>query len=79
MTISLVEHPDLEWQGRFSYLIAKREKRQLELYAMDLLWSIAKQYYDGLPMPSEIWAGKRKDDRSGKQILNDLMKGLGGE
>ena len=47
---------------------------------MDLVWSIARRYYDGLPMPSEIWSGKDKiDRRSGEQIIDDLIKKLGGE
>lgn len=61
-------------------MIAKRENKYIELYAMDLLWSIAKERYTDLPMPSEIWSRKaKKDNRSGKQIVNDLLKGLGGE
>ena len=80
MTISLVEHPELDWVGRSNYLVAKQEEKRVDLYAMDLLWGIAKQYYNGLPMPSEIWAEKDKiDRRSGQQILNDLMEKLGGE
>lgn len=76
----MVEHPELGWDGRTSYLIAKNEEKRVELYAMDLLWGIAKTHYDGLPMPSEIWLNKDKiDRRSGKQIIDDLIKELGGE
>ena len=47
---------------------------------MDLLWSLANRYYDDLPMPSEIWSNKNKiDRRSGNQIIDDLIKQLGGE
>ena len=54
---------------------------KVELYAMDLLWSLAKRNYQGdIPMPSELWNDKNKiDRRSGKQIMHDLIEGLGGE
>ena len=52
----------------------------MNLYAMDILWSIARRYYPDLPMPSEIWSGKNKiDRRSSKEILDDLLNKLGGE
>lgn len=77
--ISLVEHPELDWRGRVTYLLAKDEIRQLELYAMDMLWVIArKQLATDILMPSEIWADKKKDMRSGKQIMEDLYKKLVG-
>lgn len=61
-------------------MTAKSEEKRVELYVMDLIWGIAKQHYDGLPMPSEIWTNKDKiDRRSGKQIIGDLLKNLGGE
>ena len=61
--------------------MAKYEERQVDLYAMDLLWSIArKNLANDVPMPSEIWNNKVKNDRrSGKQIVDDLLKKLGGE
>ena len=79
--ISLVEQPTLEWIGRINYLAAKNEERQIDLYGMDLLWSIARRNYQSdIPMPSEIWNEKHKTDRrSGKQIVDDLLKKLGGE
>lgn len=47
---------------------------------MDLLWLIAKRYYDNLPMPSEFYDKKnKKDTRSAKQIIDDTINGLGGE
>ena len=80
MTISLVEHPELDWIGRTNYLAAVTEQKRVDLYAMDLIWSIAKRYYPDLPMPSEIWSGKNKiDRRSSKEILDDLLNKLGGE
>ena len=66
--------------GRTNYLLAKEEEKNVDLYAMDLVWSIAKRYYNGLPMPSEIWSNRNKiDRRSAKQIVSDTIKGLGGE
>ena len=63
-----------------AYLAARNEEKQIQLYGMDLVWLIAKHYYDGLEQPSEIYfKRKKKDRRSGKQIINDLMKKLGGE
>ena len=56
------------------------EKQRIELYGMDLVWKIASHYYTGLPQPSEVATNKYKvDRRSGKQIADDLIKGLGGE
>ena len=47
---------------------------------MDLIWSIANLHYDGLPKPSEIWTDKNTvDNRSGDQIIDDLIKKYGGE
>lgn len=79
--ISLVEHPELEWTGRLSYLSAKAEIRNVQLYTSDLIWKLVQVKVRGdIPMPSEIWMGKNKvDRRSGKQIMGDLLKGLGGE
>ena len=81
MIISLVEQPSLTWAGRINYLLAKHEERQVDLYAMDLLWSLARSHLaNDVPMPSEIWNNKVKNDRrSGKQIVDDLLKKLGGE
>lgn len=46
---------------------------------MDLLWLLAKRYYDNLPMPSEVKSKKHKvDNRSAKQIIEDTLKGIGG-
>lgn len=69
------------WIPRINYLTAKDGQMKVELYAMDLLWSLAKRNYQGdIPMPSELWNDKNKiDRRSGKQIMNDLIEGLGGE
>ena len=55
---------------------AKNEVKQLDLYTMDLLWSIAQRNLQSdVPMPSEIWT----DKRTAKQIMKDLIKGLGGD
>lgn len=47
------------------------------MYGMDLLWLIAKKSYNGLPQPSEIASGKKRDTRSAEQIKNDILKKLG--
>lgn len=61
-------------------MIAKTHERRVSLYAMDLVWSIAKQYYENLPIPSEVWINENKrDTRSAKQIIADTMKKFGGE
>lgn len=78
--ISMVEHPELEWNGRFSYLAAKAEQKKTEVYAWDLIWLLAKVHYDGLKQPSDVYYKQATvDRRSGKQIADDLIKGLGGE
>lgn len=55
--------------------------KQVELYAWDLIWSLAKKNYSAdIPMPSEIWNNKNKIDRRSKaEIVKDLLNGLGGE
>lgn len=49
---------------------------------MDLLAVMAKgmALKEDAQMPSDIWHNKnRADNRSAKQIINDLLHGLGGE
>ena len=77
--ISMVEQPLLGWAGRFAYLTAKFERSTIELYTMDLVYFIAKLNYDGLKRPSDLYFKKKKDERSGKQIVQDLLDNLGGE
>ena len=62
------------------YLGAKFEERRTELYAMDLLWLLARTKYDiHTPQPTEYELNNKKvDKRNGKQIVNDLMKKLEG-
>lgn len=68
------------WAGRISYLAAKHERAQIELYGMDLLWLMAKRYYTGLQQPSDLYYKRKKvDKRSKEQIIRDMIKGLGGE
>lgn len=46
---------------------------------MDLLWYIAKLYYEGLTKPSDIWTDNYiVDNRSGDQIIDDLITKYGG-
>lgn len=78
--ISLVEQPLLGWAGRNAYLLAKDEQKQFDLYQMDLIWLLTKKSYTGLSQPSEMYYKRSKaDNRSGKQIAEDLIKKLGGE
>lgn len=78
--VSMVEHPQLGWIERINYLAAKEEQRQIELYGMDIVWKIACHYYNGLPQPSEVAYKRHKvDRRTGKQIVDDLLKSMGGE
>ena len=60
---------------------AKLEEKQVDIYAMDLLWLIAKRNYDGLKQPSDLYFNrdKKTDKRTKQQIIDDLLKGLGGE
>ena len=78
MIISLVDHPELEWQGRIAYLLARNEEKHVDLYAMDLIWAVASRYLQGARRPSEIWWGEKQDKRTAKQIIKDTINGLGG-
>lgn len=63
-----------------AYLSAKLEQKQVELYAMDLLWLDVKRHYDKLRQPSDVYFNRnKKDERNSKQIIEDTLKGLGGE
>ena len=77
--ISLVEYPLLDWRGRFNYLAAKEERKQLELYVMDLLWLDVKRHYETpLPQPSDGYTKKRTvDNRSAEEIIDDTINGIG--
>ena len=76
----MVEQPLLGWAGRFAYLTAKYEKDSIGLYAMDMIWLMAKRNYDGLKQPSSLYFQTKKTDRRGKrQIIADILKSLGGE
>ena len=78
--ISLTEQPQLDWGGRLMYITAKSEKRRTELYVMDLVWLLARKYYDiSTPQPSKIETEHNPQDRrSGSQIKKDLLKKLKG-
>lgn len=76
----MVEQPLLGWAGRYAYLTAKLERANIELYAMDLVYLIAKKSYNGLKQPSDLYFRKKKvDRRTSKQIIADLIRNLGGE
>ena len=58
---------------------AKGWDKQLMLYGMDLLCLIAKHYYDGLQMPSEIYKEKQTSKQTAKEIKDQILEKLGGE
>lgn len=59
---------------------AKDRQRQVDLYGMDLVWLIAKQYYTtDMPRPSELENEHRKDRQTAKEIKEHLLQRLGGE
>ena len=78
--ICLTEQTHLEWKGRMAYMAAKFEKRRTELYAMDLVWMIARRYYDiQTPQPTRYELDyKPADRRTSAQIKQDLLKKLVG-
>lgn len=83
--ISLVEHADLDWRGRFEYLLAVANKRRTDLYAMDLICLIARGLsakwggtFNGT-FPSDLeYDIKTQDNRSAKQIAQGILKRLRG-
>ena len=78
--ITLVEQPQLEWNGRIAYLGAKLEERRTDLYIGDLVYLLARTKYDlsGKPTPTEYeFKTRRKDERSAQQIKDAIVKKLG--
>ena len=78
--ISLVEQPQLEWNGRSAYMLAKLEERKTDLYIGDLVWMLVKTKYDvsKAPTPTEYeFKLKKNDTRTAKQIKDSIMKKLG--
>ena len=77
VVICLAEQPNLDWRGRAMYLNAKLERRRTELYAMDLLWMLARTKYEiETPTPSQIEAGykTKSDARTYDDIRAELRK-----
>ena len=75
----LAEKPTLGWEGTIAYLSAKSKRTQLELYAMDLLWLVARVHYENLPQQPSEYYNEKKDKRTAKQIKDSLIERLGGE
>ena len=77
--ICLTEQTHLDWRGRIAYIGAKMERRKTELYAMDLVWMLARKYYDiQMPQPTKYELDHTPaDKRSGAQIAQDLLKKIG--
>lgn len=68
------------WAGRLSYLAAKHERKQVELYGLDLVWLLAKRYYSGLQQPTDIYYKRKTEDkRTAEQIVDDVINSCGGE
>ena len=58
--------------------MAKEERKQLELYAMDLLWLDVKRHYEKLPQPSDVYTRKHTvDNRTAEEIIDDTINGIG--
>lgn len=76
--MNLAEYPALDWRGRQVVLLAQTERESLMLYTADLIWLIAKTKYRDLPQPSTLMdmKARKKDTRTGKQIIDDLLKNL---
>ena len=77
VVLSFVDAPFLDWNGRVAYIAARNERERWMIYAADLMWVAVKDRYSELPMPSEIAYPKKKDTRTAKQIMNDLINNLG--
>lgn len=79
--ISLVDHAELDWAGRFEYLRAVASKRQVDLYAMDLICLMARGMsakwggtFQG-ELPSAIEYGTHKQDtRTAAEIKAHILK-----
>lgn len=58
------------------YLNAKLERRRTELYAMDLIWMLARTKYDiESPSPSHVEKGiTQADSRTSQEILAEIRK-----
>lgn len=74
--ICLTEQTHLDWRGRMAYLSAKAELRRTELYTMDMVWLLAKKYYEiSSPQPSKLETEhKPVDRRNASQIKDDMLK-----
>lgn len=65
-----------------AYLYAKFEKRRTDLYAMDLIWAIARNIAgisDEARCPTDIEQNhKPKDTRSAAEIRRDIIRKVQG-
>ena len=68
----------LDWAGRSAYMNAKGRERQVQLYGLDLLWLLAKRYYDNLPQPSELANNDRRPEQTAAEVKNQILERLGG-
>lgn len=69
----------MNWNGRIAYMKAKGREKQIQLYGLDLLWLLAKRYYDNLPQPSELAnSDNLQPGQSAQSIKNEIIEKLGG-
>ena len=73
--INLVDHPELDWNGRAAYLLAKDEINQIQEYVYDLVWLAAKKNTPlETALPSELARPKPKDTRTVQQIKDSILE-----
>ena len=63
----------------WAYMTAKDDEKQIELYCYDLVWKLVQlKLASEIPSPSEIWnSEQKKDTRTAKQVMMDVVNGLG--
>ena len=57
---------------------AKSREKQVQLYGLDLVWLLAKRYYENLPRPSEIANETRQKGPTAEEIKQRILDKLGG-
>ena len=71
---------DVDARSLLTLLEARLEKELRDIYAADLLWAVACAQYKEFhaEAPSEKWLKKdrRQDERTGDQVIADLMDRL---
>lgn len=69
--------------GALGSLLADEEKREFwRAYMAELAWCQAKAYYKDFPFPAYTEMTRKhqpEDERTGKEIIDDLIARLGGD